>query len=379
MSRSPYFRNPTYTDFKESVRVASTASVNINSPGASIDGVVLTYGDTVLLKDQGIGADNGLYMWKAPNLPMVRSAGGIDHQISSGMLVPVEEGTVNADKIFMLTTDEPIETGETALVFEEFGASADLSGYAELGANNAWTGTNEFTTITRVLDSNIGFLETGDTEPKLAVNSNGTLEFSDGTAAPDVTLYRDGVGIIRTSADLTVDGSLNVPTDSLSVDQGDFYLGGLFTHQRTVGVATTDVNYQTYLDGDVESRFVLYADGKMGWGDGTTTHDVTLARTLGGDLEVTTTAGDLIFFPGGDTVFNQTATFNEPVDMNSNVSLGDGPTRTIGFYGATAVPQAAAIAAAPTQTASYVQADVQAIADSLNDVITALQNIGITA
>lgn len=51
----------------------------------------------------------------------------------------------------------------------------------------------------------------------------------------------------------------------------------------------------------------------------------------------------------------------------------------LGFWGKAPVIQPAAVTAAPTQTGSYVQADVQAIATSLNDLITKLKAIGITA
>lgn len=117
-----FIRNPSFTDYKESVRVASAGvSVDLSIPPPAIDGVTLNYGDRVLLKDQGIPEDNGIYLWSANAPVLERAPGGIDHQITSGMMVIVEEGDVNADKVFMLTTDDPIETGVTPLVFEEFG------------------------------------------------------------------------------------------------------------------------------------------------------------------------------------------------------------------------------------------------------------------
>jgi hypothetical protein len=75
--------------------------------------------------------------------------------------------------------------------------------------------------------------------------------------------------------------------------------------------------------------------------------------------------------------------------MASGATIGSTPTGgfTIGanaaqklsFYGKTPVVQAPAVTAAPTQSATYVQTDVQSIATALNAVITALRNIGITA
>ena len=172
-----FTRNPTYTDFKESVRLASTASVDISLPGASMDGVSLVYGDTLLLKDQGAPETNGLYTWSAANVPLQRAAGGIDHQISSGMLVIVEEGATHADKIFMLTTDELIETGVTALVFEEFAPAAApaivggqvVDGYAELDA----THFSGVTTEQEITGLNITVTGDNTRDMKLTAHFNG--------------------------------------------------------------------------------------------------------------------------------------------------------------------------------------------------------------
>jgi len=149
-----FIRNPTYTDFKESVKAASTASVNIDLAPASIDGVSLVFGDTVLLKDQGIPANNGVYMFGEVNTPMERAPGSKEVQLSSGMIVIVEQGTVNADKVFMLTTDEPINPNVTPLTFEEFGGGGGGGG-VQLSDNNVWTGTNDFQSDVTVADSTV--------------------------------------------------------------------------------------------------------------------------------------------------------------------------------------------------------------------------------
>lgn len=52
---------------------------------------------------------------------------------------------------------------------------------------------------------------------------------------------------------------------------------------------------------------------------------------------------------------------------------------TLGFYGKTPAAQAAAIASPNTQTAAYVQADVQSLKTAIDAIRVALQNVGITA
>ena len=51
--------------WKEPVRAASTGTVTLASPGASLDGVTLVANDRVLLKNQSAGAETGIYVWTA--------------------------------------------------------------------------------------------------------------------------------------------------------------------------------------------------------------------------------------------------------------------------------------------------------------------------
>ena len=63
-------------DWKNSVRVASTANVVLATPGATIDGVTMVAGDRVLLKDQTAQLENGIYLWNGAASTMTRSSDG---------------------------------------------------------------------------------------------------------------------------------------------------------------------------------------------------------------------------------------------------------------------------------------------------------------
>lgn len=109
-------------DWKESVRAASTGNVNVSSPGASIDGVTLSGGDRVLLKDQTSGAENGIYAFNGAAAAMTRTSDADSAgDVTAGMAVFVEEGTANADKAWILTSDDPIDLGTDPLTFTQFG------------------------------------------------------------------------------------------------------------------------------------------------------------------------------------------------------------------------------------------------------------------
>jgi len=115
---------------KGTARVASTANVTIASPGGVIDGVTLSAGELVLLKDQTTGSQNGLYVWNGAAVAMTRATNAdTSAEVRSGMFVFVTEGTANSDNGFTLTTNDPITLGTTALVFTQTsGAGQVLAG-----------------------------------------------------------------------------------------------------------------------------------------------------------------------------------------------------------------------------------------------------------
>ena len=123
-------------DFKDSVRVASTANVTISGPGAAIDGITLSSGDRVLLKNQSTASQNGIYVFNGAASALTRATDADSStEVTAGMFVFVEEGTVNADQGFVLTTDGTITVGSTSLSFTQF------SGAGQIVAGDAITKT----------------------------------------------------------------------------------------------------------------------------------------------------------------------------------------------------------------------------------------------
>lgn len=107
------------------VRVASTANVNIGSTldGQTIDGVVVSQSEFVLLKNQSNPAQNGVYEVDiAPQPPFRTPAFDSAAELHGGCRVRVTEGATNAGKRFILTTPPPIVLGTTALAFTEVGS-----------------------------------------------------------------------------------------------------------------------------------------------------------------------------------------------------------------------------------------------------------------
>jgi hypothetical protein len=116
---------------KAPVRVATTGS-NITLAGLqTIDGVALSAGDRVLVKDETDATTNGLY--NATTGPWTRTIDAANNsQFAQGMQVAVTSGTANAGINYKLTTTSPITLGTSSLTF----ASQSATIAALLIANN---------------------------------------------------------------------------------------------------------------------------------------------------------------------------------------------------------------------------------------------------
>jgi phage-related tail fiber protein len=103
-------------DGKQSVRVAASANIVLNG-AQQIDGVAVIAGDRVLVANQALAKDNGL--WIVANGDWVRATDANSNaKVTPGLTVMVEEGTANGDSLWHLTTNAPITLGTTALTFK---------------------------------------------------------------------------------------------------------------------------------------------------------------------------------------------------------------------------------------------------------------------
>ena len=113
-------------DVKASVKAATTANITLSNT-QTVDGVALSVGDRVLVKDQTNATQNGIYVVSATTWTRSTDAdnnpGG---EVTSGMFTFVEQGTINANTGFVLTTSDPITLGTTNLSFALFSSSGTL-------------------------------------------------------------------------------------------------------------------------------------------------------------------------------------------------------------------------------------------------------------
>jgi hypothetical protein len=96
------------------VRTYVPTNINLAAPGAFINGLTIALDESFLAAKQTIASENGVYVYKGAATPAIRST----IPLIDGLLVVCNEGTYFPDTTWMLTTDNPIVAGTTALTFK---------------------------------------------------------------------------------------------------------------------------------------------------------------------------------------------------------------------------------------------------------------------
>lgn len=104
-------------DFKHSAVVATTANIALSGI-QTIDGVLLPADARVLVKNQTQAKDNGLYVVSSTGVWKRAQDADTSLEVTPGLFVSIEKGTVNGDSVWQLVTDGPIALGTTPLAFE---------------------------------------------------------------------------------------------------------------------------------------------------------------------------------------------------------------------------------------------------------------------
>lgn len=217
-------------DNKQSVRVASTANIALSGL-QSIDGVVLAAGDRVLVKNQTAAKDNGVYVVPASG-PWVRAADADSNaEVTSALLVSVEQGATLADTRWQLITDGVIVLGATALTFQNV-----TQGFAPINSpaliNPTANTPTQFDVSQKVATTEFVQRSAGSYADVLTFAGNTTL-----TPAVVGSMVAIGGG---TSALVTLPDAQAVPTGSLiTVLSG---VTGVLTVQPRPGQLLTTLN-----------------------------------------------------------------------------------------------------------------------------------------
>lgn len=114
------YKDYIFSDYKASVRVATTENIDLSSAAASVDGVALDAGDRVLVKNQSTATENGIYLFNGEAEAMTRARDANQPgELSGGAIMYVEEGDTNAGKTFIMNVPGEVNLGTTEVTFEE--------------------------------------------------------------------------------------------------------------------------------------------------------------------------------------------------------------------------------------------------------------------
>lgn len=221
------------TDYKQSVRVATTADVgNLLATGNmtnTVDGVTLTAEDRILVKDQNNSEQNGIYRvltaGTGSNGTWVRAKdANANDRVTAGMTTVVSEGDLNISKTFRLSTPDPIIIGTTELTFSD-----PFSAGGAAGAN----------TQVQFNDSGIAGASAGFTFDK---TSNAVVITGNLSAAGDITLSATtqalNLGTAQTTGTTTIGGTSST---------------GNLTVGRSIGNQTVNIATGTVASGNIKN------------------------------------------------------------------------------------------------------------------------------
>lgn len=122
--------------WKDSVRFAATANINLASPGSSFDGGTAALNDRLLLPNQTATEENGLFIFNGATSPLTRSPDASTANELEQAIVTVEEGSTYAGTTWRQNSVNFV-LGTDPIVWVNFGvvappASETASGIAEI-------------------------------------------------------------------------------------------------------------------------------------------------------------------------------------------------------------------------------------------------------
>ena len=224
-------------DVKQSVRVATTANITLSGT-QTIDGVSLAVGERVLVKDQLVPDENGIYVVASGAWSRSDDADTSD-KVTPGMFTFVEEGTNYDNTGWVLANNATVTLNVTGLSFVQFSGAGVITAGAGLTKTgntlDAVGTTNRIQVNTNSIDISSSYA--GQTSiTTLGTITSGTWN---GTA---IDFARGGTGLTTAPQ-----GSVLVANalDTLTALDGGGANDGILSYNAT----TDTISWETEIDG----------------------------------------------------------------------------------------------------------------------------------
>jgi len=281
-------------------RAATTGNITLSSDlqnGDTLDGVTLATGNKVLVKDQTDATENGIYNVVASGTA-TRDTDYDTVAELAGQLVIVQEGSTNADKIFLCTTDNSGSIGSVNIVF----TIVQPSNVGDVTLNGVQTLTNK--TLTSPVISDIVSVSNGN----ISVLPNGT-----GKVLLDGDGSSGGVAV--------TDGLVEIKTGTGSVAKVKFYCESSNAHAQTLQAAPHSAASSAVLTLPNNTGTLI------GTGDSGTLPLGAIDIDGGTDIGADLTTSDLIIVDDGAGGTNRKAALSRVVTLMTNQGFTtDDPT-----------------------------------------------------
>jgi hypothetical protein len=282
------------SDFKNSARVATTASVTLSGGAPTVvDGVTLVLGDRVLVRSQSTAAQNGIYrvnvLGTGSNGTWGRTLDAdTADKLSPGTTLTVEEGTTLAGKLYRMTSTNPITLGSTAITWTDVsgggGSAGGNNGQIQYNDTNAFGGATYlwYNEVTGTITANAGVASTTTT--------SGTFIVTGGVGVS---------GALNVGANITVTGNV-LPSANVTYNLGsptqrwkDLFLAGntINLDGATISAVNGAITFQNSLGGSFSVTGSASGQSTGTFGNLIANSGIASSSTTTGALVVTGGAG----------------------------------------------------------------------------------------
>lgn len=396
---------------KSAVKAASVGNLTLSGT-PTIDDVTTTPGDRILIKDQTTAANNGIYVVAAGAWSRATDA-DTSAEVLGGMQVWVNQGTVNADSMWTLTTNDPITLGSTSLTFTRHspaGSDTEIqynsSNVLAASSNLTWNNTTKIQTISAGQNAATGLTIANstngtDSQARLLLTSTGANPLTIGKVAGGFTgsiggfssIGNDGY-VYSTTGDLilTTDSNLKLGAGNTAIadmtSSAAAFLKDITTTLAQNAITKIEANNST--NGTLaQSRISAVGQGARNISMGITAGSFTaVGLKIGQSADITVGSGSHNQFLIQATenipiIFGTNNTERMRINTGGNIDIGGtaaGNKLTITTDGSAATPAVALGTTADANTGWFhPAADTQAWSTGGTEVfrITSTQDLGI--